>query len=304
MDRRHKAALWYARRGWRVFPCWPIRNGRCACGHGCDSPGKHPVEFLTGDWRQSATTGEAVIDGWWQRVSDANVATSSWLRIDVDTKKNGIDNWRWLTLDHPLPDTPVCLTPSGGEHYYFQAPEGVKIGNGIGELPAGIDVRGPGAGYTLLPPSNHLQGVYDWEPSGRPDEVAVAPVPDWLLDLLPLGADAGSVSFGATLPAPDLAQWELPSSIVAAITGDRSRLDQAIITALIFAGAVDDEIRAVFQHYGTTGKYAEKGDRYLALSIAKARAFVARRQAAQEEPAAQSSFTTVTQAFRKRRVTA
>src|SRR4051812_34078728 len=43
---RVKAALWYAERGFGVFPCWSTTpTGRCRCPQGghCTSPGKHPV---------------------------------------------------------------------------------------------------------------------------------------------------------------------------------------------------------------------------------------------------------------------
>jgi hypothetical protein len=49
-----------------------------------------------------------------------------------------------------------------------------------------------------------------------------------------------------------------------------------VCVSLCYAGATDDEILSVFEHYaiGAQGKYAEAGQRYLATTIGKARAFV------------------------------
>lgn len=308
MDRRHRAALWYAKRGWRVFPVWPIRDGACACRQACSSPGKHPVEYMTHDWRKSATTDQRRINEWWGAMSDANVATSSWLRIDVDTKENGVAHWRALQDAYGRVDTVQCLTPSGGEHYYFRAIDGLGHSNRTGDLPTGIDVRGDGSGYTLLPPSNHIAGIYEWELSSRPDEMKVAQPPEWLVDLLPMDDDTlQAVTFDATLPRPDIGDWELSSLVESIILGDRSRIDMAVITALVFAGASDDEIRAVFVHYGVSGKYAEKNgsrDKYLALSIAKARAYAARQQAPEKAGRSPTTVTAVTQAWKRNRVVA
>lgn len=303
MHKRHKAALWYARRDWRILPVWPMRDGWCSCGHDCESPGKHPIEWLTGNWRKTATTDPDRIRYWWSKVPDANLATCSWLRIDVDTKERGKENWRDLIFDYGNVDTVHCMTPSGGDHYYFRPPE-KKLGNGTGDLPGGIDVRGHGSGYTLLPPSNHVQGVYEWELSSRPDEVEIAAAPTWLVEMLPEAGDLShEVDFDAMLPQPGLARWGLSSLVEAAILGDRSRIDQAIITALVFEGATDDEIRAVFQHYDTTGKYAERGrdrDRYLAHSIAKARRYVA-GQGEPEQPVPRTGYDAVNKAYRAKR---
>lgn len=308
MHKRHRAARWYAKRGWRVFPCWPLRDGACACGvPDCGSAGKHPVELVVGNWKQSATTDLDRIDYWWGKVPDANVATCSWLRVDVDTKHDGKAHWRDLVESNDRLNTVHCMTPSGGDHFYFKPPDGLSIGNGTGDLPTGIDVRGHNSGYTLLPPSNHVHGTYEWELSGRPDEVAISDAPDWLIELLMTDeATLSDVSFADDLPSPSLDTWDLSQLVEACILADRSRVDQAIITALVFAGASDDEIRAVFRHYDTTGKYAEKGrtrDKYLAHSIAKARSYAARQTQPSAEPGPQKNMKRVNRAWKRNRVT-
>lgn len=286
-----KAALWYARHGWRVFPIWPIRDGQCGCGNiECRSQGKHPIEYLTGDWRKSATTHQETISRWWLQVPDANLATCDHLRIDVDTKDNGRENWEDLVVENGRPNTWQCLTPSGGEHWYFRAPSDWQHSNETGQLPRGIDVRGHGTGYTLLPPSNHLQGTYEWEVSSRPDGIPVASLPEWLSEMLkPTSGGRVEVSFRNDADKPDLDSLPISELIRAAIMSepdssrDRSRIDQSVITSLCRAGASDDQIKSVFDHYpiGTAGKYSEIGrnaEKYLAYSISSARAYIASKQ--------------------------
>ncbi len=62
------------------------------------------------------------------------------------------------------------------------------------------------------------------------------------------------------------------------VKGGRSEADQAVITALVRAGASDDEIKAIFVNYpiGRDGKMADKGAhalQYLATSIGHARSW-------------------------------
>lgn len=289
-----KAALWYAKHNWRIFPIWPIRDGSCGCGDPeCKSPGKHPIEHLTGNWKKSGTNNLATIERWWTAVPDANIATMDYLRIDVDTRGNGSEHWQDLISQHGRPDTWHCLTPSGGEHWYFRPPDGWNHSNELGNLPSGIDVRGHGTGYTLLPPSNHLDGIYEWELSSRPDEMQIAPLPDWLATLLSSKNGRVQVDFLGSYGKPDLNQFHISEIIRATImtepdsSHDRSRIDQSVITGLVRAGATDDQILAVFEHYpiGQHGKFSDNGrhaQKYLAHSIGRARAYLDRSQGKQE----------------------
>lgn len=61
----------------------------------------------------------------------------------------------WLLAD-PVPQT---LTPSGGIHFFFRAPEGRKVGNSVARVGPGIDVRAAG-GYVIAPWSQTLAGHY------------------------------------------------------------------------------------------------------------------------------------------------
>lgn len=182
------AALSYAARGWPVFPVHSIRRQgtQCTCGRrDCGSPGKHP---RTENGLKDATTDERTIRGWWQRWPDAGVAIATGrglVVVDIDVHKGGDDSYvdaRRALGD--VPDTVEVITGSGGRHVYLSAPEGVAVRCSAGQLGPGLDVRGDG-GYVVAPPSLHASGRrYQWESSGDPDDVAVAPMPEgWLARL-------------------------------------------------------------------------------------------------------------------------
>lgn len=203
---RLAAALNLAALGWRVFPVHTPLLGadgappRCSCGTpGCECIGKHP---RTAHGFRDATTDSAVIRGWWTRWPNANVgvatgAVSGLVVLDVDPRHGGDVTLGELEARHGrLPETVVALTGGGGRHYLFAHPGG-RIRNSAGNLGVGLDVRGDG-GYIVVEPSLHASGRrYAWELSRRPGEVALAPTPPWLLDLIRAGEGKTEVKAGA-----------------------------------------------------------------------------------------------------------
>lgn len=183
------AALSYAARGWRVLPVHGVVDGTCTCGKAkCDSPGKHPHIL---EWQRSATRDKRVIRSWFTKWPGANVgvatgAESGLVVLDVDPAHGGADSLRDLEAKHgPLPDTPISLTGGGGEHYIFAYPaDAAEIRNSAGKLGAGLDVRANG-GFIVAPGSVHASGQrYAWDSTRGPDDLALAPMPDWLLESL------------------------------------------------------------------------------------------------------------------------
>ena len=169
MSRCLSASLGYAARGWRVLPV----------------KGKIP---LLKDWPNRATTDPDTIRSWWAQWTTANVGIATgqglWV-LDVDPDKGGDDSLRALEAQYgPLPQTPVVLTGGGGSHYYFQH-LGLFIGNSVGKLGPGLDIRTDG-GQAVAPPSIHPNSgrTYEWEAAHHPDDIPLAPVPSWLLDKL------------------------------------------------------------------------------------------------------------------------
>ncbi len=191
-----EAALDSARRGWAVFPLHAIDACTCTCGNAdCDSPGKHP---RTPNGFKAATRDPEQIATWWRQWPDANIgiatgATSDLLVLDVDPRHGGDDTLADLIETHgALPDAVQCLTGGGGLHVYFEHPGGHVQSRA--EIARGIDVRADG-GYVVAPPSTHASGrPYAWDVAHHPDDVAITPVPAWLLELIEAPVARGRVA--------------------------------------------------------------------------------------------------------------
>jgi len=181
-------AVHYIALGWPVFPCWPIRDGKCSCGKAkCKDAGKHPIGKLVPNGLKDATLDLKVVKGWLDKCPDANLAVPTGERsgvgvLDVDPREGGIETLlNLIDANGPLPDTPQQESGGGGAHTVFKYVPGLK--NTVKKIGPGIDTRGEG-GYFLVEPSNHLSGgVYTWEVSSLPGNVATAEIPTWLLTL-------------------------------------------------------------------------------------------------------------------------
>lgn len=174
-------ALAYADLGWKIFPCWQIVDGKCACGTECKSPGKHPISVLAPRGQDSATDDKAVITEWFTSHPDANIAVylagSGLCAIDIDPRNGGDYTMEDLENEHgELVADVVQLTGGAGEHRLFLRPDGTLPG----KLGKGVDVKLNG--YIIAEPSNHISGgQYIWEASSCPLDGAVAgPLPDWI----------------------------------------------------------------------------------------------------------------------------
>ncbi len=183
-------ALGYVRKGWPVLPLHGTNQGNCTCRKpDCGNQGKHPRAM---NGVNDATTDETTIKQWWKKWPDANVGIATGEKsvlvvLDIDDRNDGEDSLVQLQTDYgELPNTVESLTSGGGRHLIFQHPgNGTKIKN-VTNLSGftGIDIKGDG-GYIVAPPSIHLSGKpYNWEMSSHPDEMPIAPLPDWLLKLM------------------------------------------------------------------------------------------------------------------------
>jgi len=166
------------RPAWQIFPLTP----------GAKVPLKGSRGFL------DSSDNESVIAKWWAENQDANIGIATGERnailvIDVDRNhKNDVDGGETLhALEKalgPLPDTPIVLTPNGGQHIYFRYPDGYDIHNGAG-IADGIDIRANG-GYVVAPPST-LTGIeigYEWDAGTLPSETPLADLPHKWLDFI------------------------------------------------------------------------------------------------------------------------
>lgn len=146
-----KAALSYARRGQRVFPCGANKAPHTRRGF------------------HDATTDQSRVHAFWTRWPAARVGLPTGERFWV----LDVDRLAALgELPAELPATWTVRTPSGGLHFYFRAVEGLT--NSAGGLPSGIDVRGLG-GYVIAPPSPDYNVI---------DRTPMDEAPEWLLKII------------------------------------------------------------------------------------------------------------------------
>jgi hypothetical protein len=170
--------------GWHIFPLRPRTK-----------------EPFGGLGVYNATNDIDQIADWWRWQPNANIGwhpgADGCLALDADSYKHtygGAD-----LLSPADQETVTSLTGSGGTHLTYRLPEGVRVGNATGRLPAGIDIRGWG-GYIVLPPSIHPNGRrYQWETRYGPHEIPIAPLPAVIWDKIHMFAMSGKIE--STHPA-------------------------------------------------------------------------------------------------------
>ena len=177
------AALYYAARGYPVFPCVP--------GY------KRPA---TENGYKDATTDPVEIREWWTANPNANIgiATEGMLVVDVDVKK-GPNAW-FEEYSDQLDSIAVSETAHGGRHYLFRQPNGRPYRNTTSRIASDVDTRATG-GYIVAPPSVLVPdaeieqdgGTYQWAKGKRlkmsMDELS--PPPEFVLSALENGKPRG-----------------------------------------------------------------------------------------------------------------
>lgn len=252
------AALAYAARGWRVHPLRP----------------RDKLPTLQ-RWPERASTDPDTIRRWWAKEPTANIgiATGSGLLVlDVDG-----DEGRESLNGHHLPPTVCALTGGGGIHYLFEVDGETR--NTTNLLPH-VDTRGDG-GYIVAAPSIHPDtgAAYTWADGLSPDDLPLAPAPQWLVDALrPKAAPAPTTPPTTPTPAREASrtsaygQAALDREAVAvaetAPGGRNARLNQAAfsIGSLVGGGEV---LRADAERTLTAaGREAGLEDREVAATVA------------------------------------
>lgn len=167
-----RAALAYLSLGWSVVPVQPRA--------------KRPL--VRWSPLQDAPPDRDAVEHWYRRWPDANVgvvtgAVSGLVVLDVDIGHGGDESLlRLEDAQGPLEPTLESITGGGGRHLYFRHP-GQEIGNKVG-FREGLDLRGDG-GMVVAPPSIHPSGrPYRWRECRGPGEIAPAPLPRWLRELV------------------------------------------------------------------------------------------------------------------------
>jgi len=275
-----EAALEYAGRGWPVFPLWPVREGRCACGApDCGSPGKHPHGRLAPRGVHEATTDPGRIRAWWGQCQDANIGLATGGRanavvLDVDPGNGGDESLRRLELEHgALPGTRTARTGNGGRHIWFQHPGG-QVKNSVGALGPGLDIRGDG-GYVVVPPSSLGPGRdYEWL---TPDDAEPLAAPGWLADMVAAGGnDRGPVDVASALAGVPEGQRDIAVFRLACRL--RRDLDRATATELVLRaaracdppfdeGVALEKVERVYREYPREYHHTDKGTAELMADV-------------------------------------
>jgi len=260
-------------------------------GQHCANPGKHPRGLEHG--LKQATNDAAQIRAWWTKYPNANIGCvpgrNGYAALDLDAWKESYAGADLLTRAEQ--NTWTVLTGGGGQHLWYRKHDGSTYSNAPGSLPAGLDVRADN-GYVILPPSLHKSGNrYQWEDGYGPRDLEAQQLPGHIHDIL-IAASARTAKHSASFstpnrwdgkpstPEPDLTRWKLSVKALALLNqpapkGKRSEADMRACVALLYGGAGDDDILAVFEHYpiGTAGKFAEGGRRYLERTISAAKTY-------------------------------
>ncbi|MEU0780580.1 bifunctional DNA primase/polymerase [Streptomyces sp. NPDC006173] len=183
-------ALDAAHRGWHVIPLRP--HDKRPAGHAeklCPGTGRCAEGHLKPEQR-ATTDADLITAAWTQQPYNIGIATgpSGLLVIDLDKLKpsepegtpDGAASLQALCerAGQTLPATYQVRTPSGGQHLYFTAPSGARLGNTANRLGHHIDTRGWG-GYVVAPASTTPEGSYS-----LCDDRPPAPLPDWLCEAL------------------------------------------------------------------------------------------------------------------------
>ncbi len=202
------AALWYAARGWHVFPLAP--NDKCPAVEDWENMATTDPDRIRAGWPQKGYTVGWARPGNKSNGRDYNIGIacgpSGLLVIDLDVPKepddtppppwasepgirDGADVLATLAehAGQPFPfGTFQVKTVSGGIHLYFtqphDLPNGQQLGNTVGDKGRGlgwkIDTRGRG-GYVVAAGS-----VVDGTRYTTLHAIRPAPLPGWLTDAL------------------------------------------------------------------------------------------------------------------------
>lgn len=194
-----RAALDAAGRGWPVFPLRPNAK-RPALHSAARCPGTGACTDGHRKWEQRATTDpDRIRAAWSAGAFNIGVATgpAGLVVIDLDVAKGkqdapgGAATFKALCerTGQPVPATFTLRTASGGEHRYFTAPPGVRLGNTAGTLAPHVDTRAWG-GYVVA-----VGSTIDGRAYTVTDPAPPAPLPAWLsAALTPCARPTGSVA--------------------------------------------------------------------------------------------------------------
>jgi hypothetical protein len=185
-DEIFKSAAHYASDfGWLVVQNYGMRNGKCMChmGHGCPTPGKHPVH---GDWLSHATSDEEAIAEWFEDGEPWNIGIALGAMSGVADTEWDDDESFATAKKFGLVDakTPGFSSSRGGHRLWIPDERLMAIPRAVKKI-GGLEVRFGGGGkqtQSIFPPSQHHTGrIYKWDAGGSPDDVELMRMPEALV---------------------------------------------------------------------------------------------------------------------------
>src|SRR5262245_44104656 len=160
-------------------------------------------------WQEKASAEQKQIRRWWDSHPTALpaivVGRAALVVIDCDRHPGGNDGIKAFNQlvsanDATLANVPMTKTARGGAHLFFRQPSGVPLGNGRGDLPDGIDVRGAG-GFVIAPGAMLPDGKQWQSATGKPSLAdaykagTIPELPQWLADIIrPSGRSNGGTA--------------------------------------------------------------------------------------------------------------
>jgi hypothetical protein len=179
------AARYAAELDWPMVRNYGMIDGKCMChlGHGCATPGKHPVE---NDWLPHATKDEEVIASWFENGEGWNIGlplgpASGVADLEWDDEKSLATAKKFGIVDAK---TLGYSSSRGGHRLYLLDERLISIPKAVKKI-GGLEVRFGGGGkqaQSIIPPSQHHSGViYTWDKGRSPDEVEALPMPEALV---------------------------------------------------------------------------------------------------------------------------
>jgi hypothetical protein len=124
MNDNLKYALQYAALGYRVYPVYGIKDGKCLCGNPDQKhkSGKHPYGRAVPHGGQDATTDEEKLKEWFKgKYVNVGIRVDGFYVLDVEARNGGMKLLAsWEQQHGPMPLTPTAVSGGGGRHFYFK----------------------------------------------------------------------------------------------------------------------------------------------------------------------------------------
>jgi putative DNA primase/helicase len=148
--------------------------------------GRNKVPLIQ-EWQKIRAVNASTLETWFSQYPLANLGcvTGSVSRVvvldvDVSHGEDGLESLRLLEKEFGLlPHTPIAITSTGGQHYYFRY-EGLPLKRRIKFRP-GLDLLAEES-YVVLPPSIGLNGRhYCWDAGAHIEDTELAILPEWLI---------------------------------------------------------------------------------------------------------------------------